>query len=573
MICGNSPGVMKLLNPGWIIFILCLFNFIFQSARMPIAWTISKLIVLFKKGSRSNCGNFRGIAITDILYRLFDKILAARLTLWYKPCYEQAGAQKGRNCLEHIMTLRLLIDYAKKSRLKLYILFIDFEKAYDKVVRTKLIEELKSLGCGGVMLNAIIAIYKCTKLLFKGIAISANIGVKQGASTSCLLFILYVDRMIKMIKNSFQNDGFLGSIHILMLMDDTVLLSTTKECLVRKFQTCQQFCQEFGMTINELKTKFMVINHDENDQEVIVSGSITVKYCSSYMYLGTPITDDGSYNTIIQIHTREKIKHMLKFFSFISRNPDVPYMIKMKVAEACVFSSILYGSETWFTYNYGKLESMYFKILKSVLGVRGTTCNDLILFETGMGSLRSIVENRMRNFVTAKMSTLSEDEPLNKALILATQINTKSSKMIKKLLSESDDIKVRDLQTRSEKLKKNLSSKRTTYLTINPRLDKIKIYNSNQIREQKRVMVSRFRLSAHRLRVETGRWKRIPREERTCDCSSAIQDENHVVFNCGLSQTIRCKYKMNYTCFSDLFENMPANTIGDFFYELLQIYE
>ena len=41
------------------------------------------------------------------------------------------------------MTIHLLTDFAKKKKLKMYILFIDFEKAYDKVVRGKLIEELK----------------------------------------------------------------------------------------------------------------------------------------------------------------------------------------------------------------------------------------------------------------------------------------------------------------------------------------------------------------------------------------------------------------------------------------------
>ena len=54
------------------------------------------------------------------------------------------------------MTVRLLIDYARKAKQKLYILFSDFEKAYDKVERAKLIKLLRSAGCGKLTLEIIL---------------------------------------------------------------------------------------------------------------------------------------------------------------------------------------------------------------------------------------------------------------------------------------------------------------------------------------------------------------------------------------------------------------------------------
>ena len=120
----------------------------------------------------------------------------------------------------------------------------------------------------------------------------------------------------------------------------------------------------------------------------------------------------------------------------------------------------------------------------------------------------------------------------------------------------------------------NITSKRSMYLMINPLLEKIKIYNSTEIPEWKRITVTRFRLSSHRLKVETGRWSRLPREERKCQCTqNEIQDETHVVFKCELSQRLRNKYELNYTSFDELFRSMPVRMMGNFFYELLQIYE
>ena len=73
-------------------------------------------------------------------------VLCNRLELWFKPYREQAGAQKGRGCLEHIVTLRLLADYSKKKKKKLFITFVDFSKAYDLVPRQMLFTVLKNIG-------------------------------------------------------------------------------------------------------------------------------------------------------------------------------------------------------------------------------------------------------------------------------------------------------------------------------------------------------------------------------------------------------------------------------------------
>ena len=76
--------------------------------------------------------------------------------------YCQAGGQWARGCIEHILALRMMFDYAKKEKVKLFVLFIDFSKAYDKVPRRTLFDILKRLGCGKRFLCALIAIYKDT---------------------------------------------------------------------------------------------------------------------------------------------------------------------------------------------------------------------------------------------------------------------------------------------------------------------------------------------------------------------------------------------------------------------------
>ena len=108
------------------------------------------------------------------------------------------------------------------------------------------------------MLYALRNMYKTTYNILNSTAISTSTGVRQGAPTSCLLFITYVDKMIKMIKEKVPFDGYLGDLHALMLMDDTVILATSREMCTDKFNTVLEYCENYGVLINEKKTKFMV---------------------------------------------------------------------------------------------------------------------------------------------------------------------------------------------------------------------------------------------------------------------------------------------------------------------------
>ena len=54
-----------------------------------------------------------------------------------------------------------------------------------------------------------------------------------------------------------------------MLMDDTVILATSRERLIQKLSLLQECCQNAGMVINEKKTEFMAINGTEEEKDPI----------------------------------------------------------------------------------------------------------------------------------------------------------------------------------------------------------------------------------------------------------------------------------------------------------------
>jgi hypothetical protein len=155
---GIPPVTFKLLPVQWILCVATLCTTVFYN-HYPQCWNLAKLQMLFKKGLKNDCNNSRGISIIKSISKLYDYVLCNRLTQWFKPAREQAGAQAKRGCIEHIVALRLLMDMCVRKRLPLFIIFVYFSKAYDRVPRRSLMEILRDLGCGKVMLAALVSMY------------------------------------------------------------------------------------------------------------------------------------------------------------------------------------------------------------------------------------------------------------------------------------------------------------------------------------------------------------------------------------------------------------------------------
>ena len=576
---GIPPGIFKLLTPAWIILITALFNIIFTSATYPVSWTRAKLFMLFKRGDRRDPNNYRGISVINSIAKLYDMVLCNRLELWFKPYREQAGAQKGRGCLEHIVTLRLLTDYSRRKKKKLFITFVDFSKAYDLVPRKMLFSVLKNLGCGAVMLSAIAAMYSTTQSVIGTAIISTIIGVRQGSPTSCFLFIVYVNDLVKLIKNSCESDGFLSWLHLLILMDDTVLLATSRENMKKKVKLLMDFCDKYGMVVNEKKTKLMVVNGSATDKEPIIIKNLSIKHCDLYIYLGSPFTSDGVTSSAIKAHAQEKIAHFYKFILFLGKNSDLPFIIKKRVFDACLLSALLYGCESWLDGDLRPMCKLYNWALKQMLGVRYSTCNDICYVESGYVPLKAIVKNRQRKFFTKMYNDriIMQDDPFGLVLRLVNETRYSTKKYLHDLIYNSVDDIQRENDLLKETLSRTESSRRTLYCkSMNVGLGVHDIYSKKRfINETYRIAFTRFRVSSHALAIETGRWNRrgrgrLPIEERLCTCGE-VQTEEHVISDCPISQHIRDLY--GFSSINDLMsDNLPNETVCKIIHQILNLY-
>ena len=160
--------------------------------------------------------------------------------------------------------------------------------------------------------------------------------------------------------------------------------------------------------------------------------------------------------------------------------------------------------------------------------------------------------------------TQLDDDPLMLALrtVMGARYNTKH--FIQDLLcNDVDDVEV-GIQEVKQSVRDSTSSRRCTYLEINPRLSVHAVYSmTERVAERDRVAFTRFRVSSHSLAVEMGRWSRrgrgrLPLEERLCVCGQ-VQTEVHVVEHCIL--TVYLCVSHNFSRVQDFFCGTFSNVI------------
>ena len=158
--CLNSVAVTALTKT---------FNHCMTSGMYP--WHTSIITPIYKSGNPFSPDNYRAIAVSSCMGKLFSGILLDRLLL-FKELYcpdprEQLGFQKGAQTNDHILTLKTIIDkYTKKKRVRLYTCFVDLRKAFDTVSRDLLLRKIASLEIHGEFFNVISDMYnKSTRKL------------------------------------------------------------------------------------------------------------------------------------------------------------------------------------------------------------------------------------------------------------------------------------------------------------------------------------------------------------------------------------------------------------------------
>ena len=144
---------------------------------------------------------------------------------------------------------------------RFYALFVDFEKAFDRVDRSALWHKLSSQNVSFKMVRMLKAIYEDVKTCNKspmGLTdcLTCPLGVRQGCIISPIMFTLFLNDMKDFISlDSYGVDIETIKLFVLLFADGLVIFAETVIELQRMINRLGEYCNIWRLTVNLLKTK------------------------------------------------------------------------------------------------------------------------------------------------------------------------------------------------------------------------------------------------------------------------------------------------------------------------------
>src|SRR5204862_8244908 len=172
---------------------------------------------------------------------------------------EQCGFVRDKGTINGIYVIRTLMERAIEVDTDLYMCFIDYNKAFDKVKHQEIIKMLENIGIDGKDLRIIKNMYWQQKAAIRnegqiGEYQEIKMGVRKGCVLSTDLFVLYSENIMRIIENmpGVKVGGY--NFNNLRYTDDTVLVAQSEEDLQRLIDVIVIESNLKGLSLNSRKT-------------------------------------------------------------------------------------------------------------------------------------------------------------------------------------------------------------------------------------------------------------------------------------------------------------------------------
>ncbi|CAH2096300.1 unnamed protein product [Euphydryas editha] len=347
--------VLKLLEHDNIDALTNMFNLIYDSGEIPDDWLKSVFITLPKKPNARKCSDYRTISLMSHVLKIFLSIIHDRIRA---KCDDQLGASQfgfrsGMGTREAQFALNVLVQKCRDKQRNVYLCFIDYEKAFDRVKHEELMNILENIGLDDKDLRIIRSLYwnQSATVRVDGEQtdpISIQRGVRQGCIMSPILFNCCSEVIVKEALEDVEhgvviNGQFMNNIRY---ADDTVLIASTEEGLCEIVNRVSLHSKKFGLNMNVSKTKVMVISHSQKILANIQVDGITLENVDKYRYLGSWLTDTWESDTEIRARievARASFTNMQKVLCCRQLSIE----LRTRLLQCYIWPVVLYGCEAW----------------------------------------------------------------------------------------------------------------------------------------------------------------------------------------------------------------------------------
>ena len=388
-----------------------LLNSIYDSGVIPNDLLKSIFIALPKSSGATECEMHRTISLMSHCTKILLRVILRRMRKSLRPEISRAqfGFVPDKGTRNAIFTLSMLMERCIEVQKDLYICFIDYSKAFDKVKHNELFNILEELDIDGKDLRIIRNLYWNQSA---AVRIDGNYsafkqikrGVRQGCVMSPDLFNIYSETIFRELEDSpgIKINGEV--INNIRYADDTALIAGSETELQSLLDKVVTESERKGLYLNVKKTECMVVSKKQvNPTCNLTSKGEKIKQVYKFKYLGYIITSDGRCDTEIKRRIA-MAKDSFSKLSPIFKNRNISITTKFRLLKAYVWSVLLYGCESWTISEVmkTKLEAAEMWFIRRILRISWTEkkTNIAVLNEAGINrSLIQTIRKRQMQFL------------------------------------------------------------------------------------------------------------------------------------------------------------------------------
>lgn len=310
---GQPSHVFKTHQSHFAKLLAKLYSFCGTNKWIPEAWKISFMTPVPKKGSPAEIANYRGIALTSVLPKLFDAVITEKLydILGDGISQSQHGFRRNKGTATCLLEVAQYISTNRSPTTRIDAVFIDYAKAFDRVSHAVLVRKLAKKGVPIDVLGTIMLLVLERKFQLKiGKTTSQEIfsprsSVPQGSHIGPLLFIVLCDDLPAALNST---------VAIYQYADDVVVLKSVRSVddtreLQQNIDILASWSEANRLTVNTNKTVFMQFGGSKirwHPQYTIYSAQITEVLQMNY--LGVLLDAKLTFNMHVQQLSIRSIK-------------------------------------------------------------------------------------------------------------------------------------------------------------------------------------------------------------------------------------------------------------------------
>ncbi|KAK3564429.1 hypothetical protein QTP86_020366 [Hemibagrus guttatus] len=221
--------------------------------------------------------------------KLWERVVEARLRKVVEICEQQYGFMPRKSTTDAIFALRILMEKYRDGQRELHCVFVDLEKAYDRVPREELWYCMRKSGVAEKYVRVVQDMYERSRTVVRCAVgqteeFKVEVGLHQGSALSPFLFAIVMDQLSEEVRQE--------SPWTMMFADDIVICSESREQVEENLERWRFVLERSGMKVSRSKTEYMCVNEREGSGTVRLQGE-EVKKVQEFKYLGSTVQSNG----------------------------------------------------------------------------------------------------------------------------------------------------------------------------------------------------------------------------------------------------------------------------------------